>query len=177
MNSLKIGFILVLLFQLTSCQNTSKKESIESTETLDTKKSYSIQYDSSFMLDESKRNGTEFYLFSKKIKPQPDFVANLNLMIQDLKGLNYDLDQFMALSEKQIKSNGKILSSKRIKTTTTDYHILLFEVNFNGMDLKFLQYDYIKEDKAYVLTFSSKPNDFDANLKVFETVMKSFKLK
>jgi hypothetical protein len=44
------------------------------------------------------------------------------------------------------------------------------------MDLKFLQYDFVKENKAYVLTFSSKPNDFKTNLKVFEPVMKSFRL-
>jgi hypothetical protein len=173
----KIGCILALLFHFTSCQNASNKENIESNEALQNKKNYTIDYDSSFTLDESKKNGTEFYLFSNKIKPQPDFVANLNLMIQNLEGLNYNLDQFIALSEKQIKPDGKLLSSERIKTVTSEYHVLLFEANFNGMDLKFLQYDFVKADKAYVLTFSSKSNDFDSNLIIFEKVLNSFKVQ
>jgi hypothetical protein len=175
MNNYKIAFLLILLLNLTSCQNV-KKENIDSTATIENKKSYTIQYDSSFTMDDSKKNGTDFYLFSKKINPQPDFVANLNLMIQNLDGLNYDLDQFVDLSEKQVASNGKLLSSDRIKKSDIEFHVLLFEANFNGMDLKFLQYDFVKENKAYVLTFSSKPNDFKTNLKVFEPVMKSFRL-
>jgi hypothetical protein len=122
MNNYKIGFLLILIFNLTSCQNT-KKENIEPTATIENKKSYTIQYDSSFTMDDSKKNGTDFYLFSKKINPQPDFVANLNLMIQNLDGLNYDLDQFVDLSEKQVASNGKLLSSDRIKKSDIEFHV------------------------------------------------------
>ena len=53
----------------------------------------------------------------------------------------------------------------------------IFEGNFNGLDLKFLQYDFVKDDKAYVLTFSAKRNEFENYQKGTQKVMNSFKLQ
>lgn len=129
------------------------------------------------MLDESGSNGAEFYLFSQKVKPGDDFVENINLMIQDLETLKYDLNQFVALSENQINTNGKLIESVRKKSGEKEYHLPIFEGKFNGLDLKFMQYDFVKNDRAYVLTFSSSKNEFADYEKQMEMVMNTFELQ
>lgn len=175
----KLVILFIAVLQLAGCQKDQKSETINSKN--DTKKisrnGYSITYDSSFRLDESGSNGTEFYLFSQKVKSGDDFVENINLMIQDLETLKYDLNQFVTLSESQIKTNGKLIESVRKKSGEKEYHILIFEGKFNGLDLKFLQYDFVKNDKAYVLTFSAKKNEFADYQKQMEMVMNTFELQ
>jgi len=174
----KLIILFVVALQISGCQKTKKAELPEienGTKEID-RNGYSITYDSTFKLDESGRNGTEFFLF-KPSKPGDEFAENINLMIQNLATLQYDLNQFVRLSEKQIKANGKLVESVRKKAGDQEYHVLIFEGNFNGLDLKIMQYDFVKNDKAYLLTFSAKRNEFDSHQKEVETVMNSFKLK
>jgi len=176
----KLLLLFVVALEFVSCQKSQKAETVFSQPEKGTKeisrKGYSISYDSTYRLDESGRNGTEFYLFTPT-QSGDDFSENINLMIQNLGVLKYDLDQFVEISEKQIKVSGKLLESIRKKKDGQEYQILIFEGNFNGLDLKFLQYDFVKNDKAYVLTFSAKQNEFDNYEKEMEKVMNSFKLE
>lgn len=177
---MKYKFLLLLLIalQITGCQKNQKTETpkLENGSKEINRNGYSIVYDSDFRLDESGRNGVDFYLFMP-MNHQNDFGENINLMIQNLETLKYDLDQFVALSENQIKASGKLIESVRKKSGEQEFHMIIFEGNFNGLDLKFLQYDFVKDDKAYVLTFSAKRNDFENNLKKAEKVMNSFTLQ
>lgn len=174
----KILLLLVIAFQIVGCQKNQKVETpkLEKSTKEINRNGYSIVYDSTFRLEESGRNGVDFYLFAPT-KPGDDFAENINLMIQNLETLKYDLDQFVALSEKQIKTSGKLIESVRKKSGEQEYHVIIFEGNFNGLDLKFLQYDFVKDDKAYVLTFSAKQNEFEKYRKEMEKVMNSFKLQ
>lgn len=174
----KLLVLLTIAIAIVGCQ---KKEKITvSKSEKDTKeisrKGFSIQYDSSFRLDESGQNGTEFYLFTPT-SPGDDFSENINLMIQNLGVLKYDLNQFIVLSEKQITASGKLVESIRKKENGQEYHVLVFEAQMNGFDLKFLQYDYVKNDKAYVLTYTAKREEFENYRKEMEKVMNSFKLQ
>lgn len=174
----KLLVLLVAAIAIVGCQK-NEKAAVSKSEN-DTReisrKGFSIQYDSSFRLDDSGRNGTEFYLFTPTA-PGDNFSENINLMIQNLGVLKYDLNQFIALSEKQIKASGKLIQSVRKNENGQEYHILIFEAKMNGFDLKFLQYDYVKDDKAYVLTFSAKKEEFENHLEAIEKVMNSFKLE
>lgn len=174
----KIVLLLVIILGIASCQKSQKQENPQLSEGSKeiNRNGYSIRYDSSFRLDESGRNGVEFYLFTP-VKSANDFSENINLMIQDLGVLKYDLNKFVLISENQIKANGKLIESTRMKKGAQEYHILIFEGNFNGLDLKFLQYDFVKNDKAYVLTFSARQNEFENYRKDIENVMNSFELK
>ena len=174
----KFLLLLVVALQIVGCQKNQKTETPElekGSKEID-KNGYSIVYDSVFRLDESERNGAEFYLF-RSTNQRGDFVENINLMIQNLETLKYDLDQFTTLSENQIKASGKLIESVRKKSGGQEYQIIIFEGNFNGLDLKFLQYDFVKDNKAYVLTFSAKRNEFENFRKEAEKVMNSFKLQ
>lgn len=173
----KLLVLLTVVMAIVGCQKKEKaavSQSESNTKEI-SKKGYSIRYDSTFRLDESGRNGVEFYLFTPTSSGD-DFSENINLMIQDLGVLKYDLNQFIALSEKQIQASGKLVESIRKNEKGQEFHILIFEAKMNGLDLKFLQYDFVKNDKAYVLTFSSKRNEFENYLKEIEKVMNSFEL-
>jgi hypothetical protein len=176
---LKLIILFIAVLQLAGCQKSQKNETtdLKNGSKEISRNGYSITYDSGFKLDESGRNGTEFYLFSQKVEPGDDFVENINLMIQNLETLKYDLNQFVAISENQIKTNGKLIESIRKKSGENEYQILIFEGNFSGLDLKFLQYDFVKNDKAYVLTFSAKKSEFAGYQKQIEKVMNTFELK
>jgi len=174
----KLLVLLIVAIVIAGCQMSKKDEAPQLQKGIKeiNKKGYSIRYDSTFRLDESGRNGVEFYLFTPT-NPGDDFSENINLMIQNLEVLKYDLDQFVEISEKQIKANGRLIESIRKKTDGQEYQILIFEANFNGLNLKFLQYDFVKNNKAYVLTFSARQSEFENYKKDIEKVMNSFKLE
>jgi hypothetical protein len=163
---IKITLLLLLSFQLIISQ--TKKEI--------NRNGYQIFYSDNLRLDESGRNGSEFYLFTQKENEQDNFADNLNLMIQNLEALNIDLNKFVELTEAQINEKGKIINSKRVKNNGNELHILIYESTINGFELKFMQYDFVKNNKAYFLTYSAKREDFEKYLPEMENVMKSFKI-
>lgn len=169
---------LLLLLCLTACQK-KEKGSVEAlhNDRLEFRaKDYSIAYDSQFRLDVSGKNGCEFYLFVPRSKAG-EFEENINLIIQNLGVLRYDLNRFVTLSEQQIKASGRLIESKRGNVDGQAFHILIFEATINGLPLKFLQYDFVKDDKAYVLTFTSKKEQFNQSLPRAEKVMNSFRME
>ena len=64
---------------------------------------YSIYYPETFVLDQSGIMGTRFVLYFNKATPNDLFRENINLMIQDLSGLSINLDDYVKISEEQIK--------------------------------------------------------------------------
>ncbi|MEO0038788.1 MAG: hypothetical protein RIQ59_1999 [Bacteroidota bacterium] len=160
--------LLTLLLQ----QNIFSQSNIKTIE----RNGYSIAYPSSLRLDETGKNNTEFSLYTEKKDANDNFVENLNLMIQDLKNLNIDLNKFVEITENQITNAGKLISSKRVIKENAEYQIMIYQASMRGFDLKFLQYDFVKNDKAYFLTFSAKTEEFDAYLKQMQEIMDSFKI-
>jgi hypothetical protein len=170
---MKLKFLLLILitFQFVCSQNKQSNKLNEIN-----RNGYSIFYNNSLRLDESGRNGTEFYLFSQKTNSDDNFAENVNLMIQNLETLNIDLNKFVEISENQIKTHGKLIESKRIKTIKNEFHVFVYEALMNGLELKFLQYNFVKNNKAYILTYTGKKADFDKFQAEMEKVMKSFKI-
>lgn len=163
---LKLSLILLIIFQFANSQ--VKKEI--------NRNGYQIFYSDNLRLDETGRNGSEFYLFTQKENAEDNFAENLNLMTQNLETLNIDLNKFVEITENQIKDNGKLIESKRVTINGNECQILVYEATMNGMELKFLQYDFVKNNRAYFLTYSAKINDFEKYLAEMEMVIKSFKI-
>ena len=170
--NLKLLLSFLITFQLVSCQEKNKKEL-----SILNKEEFKISYSSNLKLDESGKNGMLFLLLTEKTNSEDNFVENINLMKQDLENLNLNLDKYVEITEKQINENGKLLESKRLKRNGSEYHRLVYEAFLNNFDLKFIQYDFIKNNKAYVLTFTAKKEEFEKYEKNMEEIMKSFKLK
>lgn len=167
----KILIIFLITFQLVSSQSKQKKTLKEIN-----RNGYQISYYDDLRLDESGRNNAEFYLFTEKSSKDDNFVENLNLLIQNLENLNIDLNKFVEITESQIKQNGNLIESRRIKSSGIEFHKLVYESNYNGIKLKFLQYDFVKNKKAYILTYSAKTEEYAKYLDEMGKIMKSFKI-
>src|SRR4030095_15595945 len=79
---------------------------------------YSISYPVDWLADQSGQMGTSFILFSPAVGEQDAFRENVNLIIQDLTGNKMTMDQFVELSQNQVKTfitNAEILENERIK--------------------------------------------------------------
>ena len=171
---MKIKFLLILLivFQFSSCKSNKN----EQTKEID-KNGYTLTYTSDLKLDESGKQGSEFLLFTEKKDSADNFIENINLLIQNLETLNLDLNKFVEITENQIKANGNLISSERIKNNNSEFQKLIYSAHLNNFDLKFIQYDFLKNNKAYILTFTAKENEFEKYSSDMEKIMKTFEIK
>ncbi len=138
---------------------------------------YEISYPSNFRYDDSKTRGTEFIIYIEKEDEKDTFIENINLLIQNLKEYQIDLNQYIEITEKQINENGILIESKRIVLNNSDVHVLTYEANLNVRNLKFHQYILVKNEKAYILTYSAKIEKFDFFFPEILEIFNSFSLK
>jgi hypothetical protein len=121
--------------------------------------------------------GTSFVLFSQQSSEQDQFKENVNLIIQDLSEYDLDLDKYVEISEGQIKTmitDGKIIESKRNTRNALDFQKVVYTGKQGVLNLKFEQYYWVEDEKAYVLTFTAEENQFDAYKTTGEKILNSF---
>jgi len=160
---------LTFLF-LILLQGCSRQEAIETIKG----DNYTISYSSDWKLDETVRNNVEFSLVQTPVPGK--FRNNINLLIQDLHGTGLNLARYTQVSVEQINENGKLIGSQKKIIGNIEFQEMTFEAFMKGFDLKFLQYYLIKDEKAYVLTFTAFQSDFDLVLPEAVKVLNSFKI-
>lgn len=141
-------------------------------------KEYSIQYPKGWTVDKPCEMGVKFVLLSKP-NGQPDrFRENINLTVQDLKGQKINLDKFVEISENQVRTmitNGKVLEGERSSIAGYELHKIVYTGNNETHKLKFVQYYYIRNEKAYILTLTCEADEFDKYKKTAARIMNSFR--
>jgi hypothetical protein len=183
MKILKLTAFLILISNLTAYFQNIKSN--EQTEVLDswktlTASNYSIEYPENWELNKSGQMGTNFILLSPLTSDQDQFKENVNLLIQDLTGYNLDLDQYVEISEGQVNTmitDGNIIESERISNSDINYHKLIYTGKQGIYDLKFEQYFWVIENKAYVLTLTTEEEQFDSFQKIGERILNSFEIR
>jgi len=123
------------------------------------KGNYAIEYPSDWKIDTSRLNGIELAIFSPKENDTDRFSENVNLIIQDLIGQNMDLEKYAQISENQIRKNAidlKDFNAIKMRSGSSEYYKLTFEMEYGIFKLKTQQYYFIKDEKAFVITFSSE---------------------
>lgn len=141
---------------------------------------YSIQYPDNWELNISETMGTSFILLSQQTSSEDKFRENINLSIQNLEGYNLNLDAYVAISEEQISkmvTNGIIIESKRLNTNNTEFQKIIFTGKQGLFQLKFVQYYFVKDEKAYVLTFTCEEIQYEKYNIIVEQILESFLLK
>ena len=141
---------------------------------------YSIQYPDSWDLNNSGQMGTSFAIFSRQSSPQDKFRENVNLIIQNLQGQNINLNKYVEISEGQIKTmitNANLIESKRLSANGYEYQKVIYTGDQGIFKLKFEQYYWIKNGKAYILTLTCERNQFDTYMVTGEKILNSFSLK
>jgi len=139
---------------------------------------FTISYPRNWTLDQTGKMGTAFVLFSEQINS--DFRNNVNLIVQDLNGLGYDLDKYVTLSEGQVKTmitNSQIIESKRLRSASGEFQEVVFTGEQGIFHLKWMQRYWVKGAKAFVLTFTASEATYDQYKQVGEKMLESFKLK
>lgn len=118
------------------------------------------------------------------VEPQEDMTnASINLLIEDLSQKKMSLETYTNLTVEYLLSNLKDLDL--IENTTCflgqyDASKIVFSGKFvtNEIEhtLQWLQVMTIFEDKAYVVTFTSQPSQYDNYLDIVEETLASFEI-
>lgn len=143
------------------------------------KNNYKIQYPKSWRLDTSGIMGSELFVFSPLENDTDGFHENVNVIIQDLSGQNIDLKEYKEISDKQITDmgiNAQLFESSILKTDKGECYKISYAMTQDKYRLKITSVCFIKNDKAYLATFSSELDKYDRYKKVGETILNSFSL-
>ena len=176
-----------MLFTMTVCGQSTIKEDSENKnqlsssdwKTLD-QTGYSIQYPSTWELNQSEQMATSFVLFSPIESDSDKFKDNVNLLIQDLTGHNLDIDKYTEISEGQIKTmvtNSILIESVRVSNDRGEYHKIIYTGDQGIFHLKFEQYYWVINDKAFVLTFTCEQDKYAEIKETSGKILNSFVLK
>lgn len=176
---------IFFLFAITACgqsnsknKSTTQQDKIEDWKTYEDS-NYTIQYPPNWELDLKGEMRTSFILFSPSENENDKFIENVNLIIQDLKGMNMNMDKYVEISEEQLKTmitNSVLIESKRVKDKNPEYHKLIYTGNQESLQFQFEQYLWIINEKAYILTLTCEINKFSEYKEVGEKILNSFSL-
>jgi len=176
-----LGLVIVLLSFFACGQPTenNQKSKFQEGWSLLNEKDYSIQYPDNWNLNTSGMMESSFVLFSKTSSSTDLFRENVNLLIQNLAGQQIDLDEYVEISESQVKAmvtNGNLIESVRLIKDGMEYHKMIYTGDQGQYNLKFEQFLWITNDQAYVLTLTCEKTEFDNYQEIGEAILNSFKI-
>jgi hypothetical protein len=152
---------------------------VDDKKTLD-QSDYTIQYPSSWDLDQSGQFGSTFFLFSPISSEQDRFRENISLIIQDLSAYNLSLEEYVNLSKDQVKSmitNSSAVDTKTMKAKGREYAHITYTGDQGEFSLHFDQYVWLINKKAYIITFTTQQSTFEEFKTGGFDVMNSFVIK
>jgi hypothetical protein len=142
--------------------------------------SYKLQYPKSWSLDSSRALGSDLFVFSPLEDETDKFRENVNVMIQNLKGQNIDLEKYKEITEKQIANlatDGEIIESSIKKSATGDFFRITYVMTQGKFRIKITSICILREGQAYLVTFSSELAKYDSYKETSENILSSFSLK
>lgn len=169
---MKVSFVSILFLFIHLSYSQPSNENI-----IFSKANYKIEYPQNWRLDTSRIMGAEFFIFSPLESQTDKFRENINLLIQDLTGQNIDLVKYKQITERQISEmtvNPKLFESSLIKNKTSDYFKTTYAMTQNNFRLKITSICFIKDEKAYLLTFTSEYDKYDKYEKNCKEILSSF---
>lgn len=141
------------------------------------KDNYKLKYPNSWKLDTTKEIGPELFIFSPLENQADLFSENVNVIVQDLSGQNIDLAKYKQITDQQVMNlapDGKIFKSLILKKDKQDLYKITYAMTQNKLRLKITSICFIKNNKAYLITFSSEFDKYDTCKKVGEQILNSF---
>jgi len=157
---------------LAQSQESKNKKTIATAE-------YSIEYPASWSENRTGIAEASFFLFSKLTNESDKFRENVNLVIQDLSDYELSLQEYAEISENQVKTlvtDSQIQESKQYDNNGLKFHKIIYTGKQGVFDLKFEQYYWLINKKAYVLTFTCEESQFPIFKKEGEAILNSFRI-
>lgn len=143
------------------------------------KLNYSIDYPATWKLVQNPHKGIRFFLLSPLESANDIFQENVNLVEEDLSGKNLNLKTYTELTIEQLKNNSfqnfQLIESNRIKSDI-DHHKLIYKASYQHRQLKYEQYFWVINNKAFVLTFTFEEVKFEQYKALAEKILNSFKI-
>ena len=170
---LKLSILVIFsMFSIGCSQNTATY--------IDSKDRYSLDYDEKIW--ELKENNNQTLLFLRS-EDNPTFKSNVNIMVQDLTNNPMTLEGYHQVTIDQINSvlgEKALVSSqdKGIAFTSGKQIVYVMEKapgNPKIVNLKINQAYILKDNKAYLLTFTTTIKRYAGELKKFEEILKAFR--
>jgi len=143
------------------------------------KNNYTLQYPGSWRLDTSGQFGTELLIFSPLESESDKFSENVNVMVQNLQGQNVDLAKYKQRSDQEIAdlaTDGKIFESSILKNDKGEFFKIVYAMSQGKFRLKITSVCFIRNDKAYLATFTSEFDKYDNYKNTAEQILTSFRL-
>ena len=167
-------FVILLSTQFGFSQSDSSTQ-----KTSFAKDNYKIQYPKTWRLDTSKVMGTELFIFSPLENSSDKFSENANILIQDLSGQNIDLAKYKEITDKQLiemVTDYKVFESSIKNIDNRNYFKIIYAMTQGKFRLKITSICFIKNDKAYLATFSSEFDKYEQYKYLSEDILNSFRL-
>jgi hypothetical protein len=170
-----LSFFLVLILNASAQQTTDNS----GTFLRFSKEQYSISYPKSWTIDTSKSYGLDLMLRSQKTDSLDDFLENLNVVFQDLRGQNYTISKMVQESETQLKNmitDFEVVEGRLDSSAPQQHYILRYRGRYGKFSLTTIQHYYLKDDVGYALTFTIKSGKEADYVPIAEKMLSSFKL-
>lgn len=165
---------LIMIIGSSSCSQENRNKHSE--------KNYEISYPASWI---KQQKGTANFFLSPKENEKDLFQENVNIMIQDLSNQPMTLEDYTNLTKQQVKQafgSSSIVSIKDLTFAGQQAKKMVYNMPKNPMqgrsqNLKLCQIWFIKENKAYLLTYTAESSEYESYLGTAKEIFDSFKLK
>ncbi len=140
---------------------------------------YQLQYPTTWRLDTTGRMGAELFVFSPLKDSTDKFSENVNLLIQDLKGQHIDLKAYKEITDNQFTQvpDGKVYESAIINAGNKAYYRASYAMTQQNLQLRATSICYIKNEKAYLVTYTALADTYEQYKKIAEEMLASFSFK
>lgn len=144
-----------------------------------TSKGITIKYPASWKNDTSGFMGSTCFVYAPADDSADKFRENINIVIQELKGMNIDLEQYKEISEKQISTyfpNSTLDESIIKEDGNSKWYSIRYSFDKEGIQVHISSICFIKNEKAYLATFAIEEKNLEKYKKTRETCLASFSL-
>lgn len=141
------------------------------------KDNYKIRYPISWRLDTSRLMGTEFFLFAPRENQADKFSENVSVIIQDLAGQSVTLEKYKTITDKQLSdfaTDPAVFESEIKKTDNKEYFRITYAMTQGQSRLKITSLCFIKNEKAYLVTFTTEIDKYETYKNAGEEILSSF---
>jgi hypothetical protein len=121
--------------------------------------------------------GTDVIALSPQEDSSDMFRENVNIISTELDQ-PMSKEEYFDLNEKsleQLLKDFKLADKQMTKVDGVDALKLVYTHRMGDVDAKVLQYLFVNDGKAYVITLTASPEEFDSYMSEFESIVNSFK--
>ena len=141
---------------------------------------FEIKYPSDWQKNEQVEGVVVAFLSPKK-NASDTFQENLNILVQDLSIFPFNqsmtLSEFTNLSVELIKQSipdSKILESITVNLSGSQAYKVVFTGGQGQYNLKWMQIGIIKDNKAYIISYTAMADKYDGFLETIQKMIDSF---